>query len=349
MQFTLSTLAELTHTEYKGDAQTLLVNIATLQDAKAGDISFVSNAKYKRQIESSQATAIIMSAQLAEQYSGNALISKDPYLTFAKVVRLFHPPDKQQTGIHPSAIIDKTARLGKDVSIAANVVIEKGVNIAEGVQIGAGSVIAENSSIGENTCLHANVTLYSDSQIGKNSILHSGVVIGADGFGFVLQEDKTWYKIQQVGNVIIGDDVEIGANSTIDRAALGSTKIASGVKIDNQVIIGHNVQIGEHTIMPGGSSVAGSTKIGKRCQIGGEVAMAGHLEIADDVMITGRSMVTNSLKVAGVYSSGITTEENAKWRRNAARFRSLDKMAKQLNQLEKLLNKKQDKENKHGE
>jgi UDP-3-O-[3-hydroxymyristoyl] glucosamine N-acyltransferase len=346
MEFTLSALAELTHTEFKGDEQTLLSNVATLQDATAGDISFVSNPKYKRQLESSKASVIILSEKLAEQYEGNALITKDPYLTFAKVVRLFNPSKEQQASIHPTAVIDETATIGKHVNIAANVVIEKGVTIEDGVQIGAGSVIGVNSSVDQNTLLYANVTLYSDSKIGKNVILHSGVVIGADGFGFVLQEDKTWYKILQVGNVIIADDVEIGANTTIDRAALGSTKIAKGVKIDNQVIIGHNVQIDEHTIMPGGSLVAGSTNIGKRCQIGGGVAIAGHLEIADDVMITGRSMVTNSLKSAGVYSSGITTEENAKWRRNAARFRSLDKMAKQLNQLEKKL---QDKENTHGE
>jgi len=349
MEFTLSNLAELTHTEFKGDGKTLLSNVATLQDAKAGDISFVSNPKYKRQLASSQASAVILSAQLAEQYDGNALIAKDPYLAFAKVVRLFNPEKKQQAKIHPTAVIDQTATIGKRANIAANVVIDKGVSIEDDVQIGAGSVIGESSSIAQNSVLHANVTLYSDSIIGKNVILHSGVVIGADGFGFVLQEDKTWFKILQVGNVIIADDVEVGANTTIDRAALGSTKIAKGVKIDNQVIIGHNVQIGEHTIMPGGSLVAGSTNIGKRCQIGGGVAMAGHLEIADDVMITGRSMVTNSLKSAGVYSSGITTEENAKWRRNAARFRSLDKMAKQLNQLEKSVTKIQEKENNDGQ
>ncbi|MCF6191327.1 MAG: UDP-3-O-(3-hydroxymyristoyl)glucosamine N-acyltransferase [Cocleimonas sp.] len=349
MKFTLSTLAELTHTEFKGDEKTALTNIATLEDARAGDISFVSNPKYKRQLQSTQASVVILSAQLAEQYAGNALISKDPYLTFAKVVRLFNPSKKQLASIHPTTVIDETATIAKHVNIAANVVIEKGVNIQEGVQIGAGCVIGENSSIDQNTRLNANVTLYSDSQIGKNVIIHSGVVIGADGFGFVLQDDKSWYKILQIGNVVIGDDVEIGANTTIDRAALGSTKIANGVKIDNQVIIGHNVQINEDTIMPGGSLVAGSTRIGKRCQIGGGVAIAGHLEIADDVMITGRSMVTNSLKSAGVYSSGITTEENSKWRRNAARFRSLDKMAKQLNQLEKSFIKTQEKENTNGE
>ncbi len=346
MEFTLSRLAELTQTEPKGDKQTMLRNVATLKDAMAGDISFVSNPKYKRQLETTKASVVILSAQLAENYDGNALIAKDPYLTFAKVVRLFNPPKKLAASIHPSAVIDKLAVLGKSVNIAANVVIEKGVNIKDGVQIGAGSYIGENSNIDQDTLLYANVTLYSDSQVGKNTIIHSGVVIGADGFGFVLQEDKSWYKILQVGNVVIGDDVEIGANTTIDRAALGSTNIANGVKIDNQVIIGHNVKIDENTIMPGGSLVAGSTNIGKRCQIGGGVAIAGHLEIADDVMITGRSMVTNSLKTAGVYSSGITTEENAKWRRNAARFRSLDKMAKQLNQLEKKL---QDKENTDGE
>ena len=339
MEFTLASLAKLTKCEVKGAKQILLKNIAALDKAKQGEISFLSNLKYKRQLETTKASAVILTADVAENFSGNALIAKDPYLTFAKIVSLFYPEEKPVASIHPSAVIDETAMLGEGVCISANAVIESDAILRDGVQVGVGCFIGKNTQVGENTVLNANVTLYFDTVVGSNSIIHSGAVIGADGFGFALQADKSWYKIKQVGNVEIGDDVEIGANTTVDRAALGSTKIANGVKLDNQVIIGHNVHIDEHAIMAGGSLIAGSSKVGKRCQIGGGVAISGHLEIVDDVVITGRSMVIGSIKKSGVYSSGITTEENSKWRRNATRFRSLDKIAKTVRRLEKKLDK----------
>ena len=339
MEFTLEALAELTHCEVRGEKQLLLQNIATLQDAKESEISFVSNPKYKQQLNTTKASAVILTEKMAEHYLGNVLIAKDPYLTFAKIVSLFHPEEKQIASIHPSAVIDETATLGEGVCIGANVVIESHVKLQDNVKIGSGCFIGKSTSIGQNTVLNANVTLYYDTLMGENCIIHSGAVIGADGFGFAPQADKTWYKIKQVGNVIIGDDVEIGANTTVDRAALGSTLLSNGVKLDNQVIIGHNVHIDEHAIMAGGSLIAGSSKVGKRCQIGGGVAISGHLEIVDDVVITGRSMVIGSIKKAGVYSSGITIEENSKWRRNAVRFRSLDDLAKTVKRLEKKLDK----------
>ncbi len=339
MEFTLASLAKLTKCEVKGTKQILLKNIAALDKAKQGEISFLSNLKYKRQLETTKASAVILTADAAENFSGNALIAKDPYLTFAKIVSLFYPEEKPIASIHPSAVIDETATLGEGVCISANAVIESGAILRDGAQVGVGCFIGKNTRVGENTVLNANVTLYFDTVVGNNSIIHSGAVIGADGFGFALQADKSWYKIKQVGNVEIGDEVEIGANTTVDRAALGSTIIANGVKLDNQVIIGHNVHIDEHAIMAGGSLIAGSSKVGKRCQIGGGVAISGHLEIVDDVVITGRSMVIGSIKKSGVYSSGITTEENSKWRRNATRFRSLDKIAKTVRRLEKKLDK----------
>lgn len=333
----LKQLADLTGSKAIGNEQLTINNVATLQNATQGEISFVSNPKYIKLLESTNASAVILPPKLAIDFEGNALVNDDPYLTFAKVVNIFHKPASPQAYIHSSAIIADDASIGENVNIAANVVINSGVSIGSNSIIGAGSVINENSSIGSSALIYPNVTIYADIQIGINAIIHSGTVIGSDGFGFAPQQDKSWYKILQIGNVIIGDDVEIGANTTIDRAALGSTIIGNGVKLDNQIQIAHNVQIGDLTIIAGAVGIAGSTIVGERCQIGGTVAISGHLTIADDVIITGRSMVINSIKKSGVYSSGIAADENRKWRRNAARFRHLDEMAKKIKQIEREL------------
>lgn len=335
MNLSLKQLAQLTGSELKGDENTQLNGVAPLQDAVSGQISFVSNPKFKKYLTETKASVVILTPELADGYSGGALINSDPYLTFAKVVYAFHKPENPPAVFHPSAVISDQALIGEQVSIAPNVVIEAGVKIGNGVVIGAGCVIGKNSVLGDDIVLHANVTLYADTHIGSRSIIHSGAVIGSDGFGFAPQKDKSWYKILQVGNVVIGCDVEVGAGTTIDRAALGSTRIADGVKLDNQVQIAHNVEIDEHAIIAGGTMIAGSTKVGKYCQFGGVVAIAGHLNIVENVVITGRGMVTGSINKPGVYSSGVALQENRKWRRNAARFRQLDEMAKKLKKLEK--------------
>ncbi|HIQ15342.1 MAG TPA: UDP-3-O-(3-hydroxymyristoyl)glucosamine N-acyltransferase [Leucothrix sp.] len=329
----LKELADLTGSEVKGDTQLQVSDVATLKDAKQDQISFVSNPKYRKQLDTTKASAVILSPKMASAYSGHALINNDPYLTFAKVVNAFHKQGISKANIHPSAVIATDSIIGKNVNIAANVVIDSAVNIGNNAVIGAGSVIGKDSVLGSGAFIHPNVTIYSDTQIGTNAIVHSGAVIGSDGFGFAPQKDKSWYKILQIGNVVIGDDVEIGANTTVDRAALGSTTIGNGVKLDNQVQIAHNVKIGDFTIIAGAVGIAGSTIVGERCQIGGAVAISGHLNIADDVIITGRGMVISSIKEPGVYSSGIVIDENRKWRRNAARFRHLDDMAKQIKEL----------------
>jgi len=341
MTFTLERLAELTNSEFKGDGKCSLDGVASLGEASEGEISFVSNPKYKKLLASSKASVIILSSALAEDYIGNVLVNDDPYLTFAKIVSIFYEKTELTSSIHTRSTIDKSATLNKRVNIAANVVIDSDVIIEEGVTIGAGCFIGEGSILKKNVQLHPNVTLYKDTQIGANSIIHSGSVIGSDGFGYAPQKDKSWYKILQIGNVIIGSDVEIGASTTIDRAALGSTIIGNGVKLDNQIQIAHNVKIGEYSIIAGATNIAGSTEIGKACQIGGAVAISGHLQIADHVIITGRSMVMKSIKEAGVYSSGVATEENKKWRRNAARFRQLDEMAKTIKRLERKLEERE--------
>ena len=342
MIFTLERLAEHTNSKFKGDGECQLGGVASLDEACEGDISFVSNPKYKKLLAISKASAVILSSTLAEDHLGNVLINDDPYLTFAKVVSIFHERKELVPAIHSSVIIDKSTTINESVNIAANVVIESDVTIEEGVTIGAGCFIGEGSVLKKNVRLYPNVTLYKDTQIGANSIIHSATVIGSDGFGYAPQKDKSWYKILQIGNVIIGSDVEIGASTTIDRAALGSTIIGNGVKLDNQIQIAHNVKIGEYSIIAGATNIAGSTEIGKACQIGGAVAISGHLQIADNVIITGRSMVMKSIKKAGVYSSGVATEENRKWRRNAARFRQLDEMAKTIKRLEKKLEEREE-------
>lgn len=337
MKITLGDLARQTNSEVKGDPGTIISGVNTLDDASDTDISFVSNPKYKKKLQSTHAKAVVLSPELASDYSGNALINAEPYLTFAKVVFAFHGENIEPSQIHPSSIISDKAKLGENVSIGANVVIEEDAQIGDNSVIKAGAFIGAQSKIGENSLIYPNVTIYSDTIIGARAIIHASSVIGADGFGFAPKPDKSWYKILQVGNVVIGDDVEIGACTSIDRAALGSTKIGNDVKIDNQVQIGHNVEIGNHTVMAGGSMVSGSTKIGAYCQIGGQAGLAGHITIADGVIITGRGMVIGSIKEPGVYSSGVPLDENRKWRRNAMRFRYLDEMAKTLKKIEKQL------------
>lgn len=335
MKISLEKLAKLTNSALLGDKSTKLSSVASLEDAIEGQISFVSNSKYLRLLSITKASALILPLELAKDFKGNALVNSNPYLTFAKVLEIIHTECKTTPSVHPSSVIAADAIIDKSATIGANVVVESGVIIKPAVNIGAGSYIGKNTFIAQNTKLYPNVSIYAGTKIGRNSIIHSGVVIGSDGFGFAIQEDKSWLKILQIGDVEIGDNVEIGANTTIDRAALGTTLISNGVKLDNQIQVGHNVQIGENTAIAAATVIAGSTNIGKRCQIGGTVAIAGHLQITDDVIITGKSMVIKSINKPGVYSSGIAADENKKWRRNAARFRQLDEMAKKIIRLEK--------------
>lgn len=340
MTYTLEQLAELTKSSFSGDKNIEINSVSALSEASDGQISFVSNPKYIKQLETTNATAVILSKKLADKYTGNTLINDDPYLTFARVLEIIYTEPNYSSTVHESALIAETSLLDQSANIGPNVVIEDGVTIEADVKIDAGCYIGKGTKIASGVHLYPNVTLYKDTQIGKNSIIHSGAVIGADGFGFAPTPEKEWFKILQIGNVVIGENVEIGSSTTIDRAALGSTFINNGVKLDSQIHIGHNVKIDEHTVIAAGTLIAGSSTIGKRCQIGGAVAIAGHLSVADDVIITGRCLVTKSIKKSGVFSSGTTADENKKWRKNAARFRSLDEMAKKIRYLEQKLNEK---------
>lgn len=333
---TLQSLAVATGTTLHGDGACEIQAAASIEQADATDISFIRDKKHARYLQTSSAGALILTPDLAAEYSGNCLVSLNPYLSYAQVVTLLYPVNLPTPGIAASAVVAQDVVLGVDVCIGPNVTIESGAVIGSGSVLMAGCVIGANCRVGEDNYFHANVTLAADTQTGERVILHSGAVLGADGFGFVPQASG-WYKIPQVGNVVLGDDVEVGANTTIDRAAMGSTLIENGVKLDNLIQVGHNVQIGEHTAVASCTAIAGSTHIGARCQIAGGCSIAGHLTIADNVTITGTSMVISSIKVAGVYSSGMPAETNAQWRKNAVRFRQLDKLTQRVKALEQQL------------
>lgn len=334
---TLAELARQVGGTVRGNGSEVIHGVATLQSAGPGQISFLSNPRYRKFLDATRAAAVIVTPDDAEHCTVNALLVENPYIAYARIAGIFAPLAPFSEGAHPSAVIDSTVTLGARVSIGPNTVIEAGAVIDDGVRIGAGCVIGRDVHIGAESCLEAHVTLWHGTRLGKRALIHPGVVIGADGFGLA-NDAGVWVKVPQLGRVIIGDDVEIGANTTIDRGALDDTVIEDGVKLDNLIQIGHNVHIGAHTAIAACTAVAGSTKIGKYCGIGGTVGIVGHLEIADRVQITGMSMVTQSITEPGTYSSGTPLEPNAQWRRNFVRVKQLDEMWRRLKQLESELN-----------
>ena len=330
---TLAELAAHVGGQVQGDGATTITGIGTLQSARAGQISFLANSRYRKFLQSTQASAVIVAEEYAADCPGNALIVAKPYVAYARIANLFVGRLVCENGVHATAVVSAGVRLGARVTIGPHSVIGEGVILGDDVWIGAGCVLGRNVSIGADGRLEANITLWHGTQIGVRALIHPGVVIGADGFGLA-NDNGVWIKVPQLGSVRIGDDVEIGANTTIDCGALEDTIIEDGVKLDNLIQIGHNVHIGAHTAIAACTAIAGSTKIGKYCGIGGTVGIVGHLEIADHVQITGMSMVTKSISEAGVYSSGTPLEPNAQWHKNFARFKHLDEMWRRIKHLE---------------
>jgi UDP-3-O-[3-hydroxymyristoyl] glucosamine N-acyltransferase len=333
--YTLGELAGLLDVQLHGDPSIPITGLATLKSATAGQLSFLSNPRYATQLASCRASAVIIDPEFASACPSAQLLSASPYVTYARASQLFAPARPVLPGIHSTACVDESAQIGAQVSIGANAVIEADVVIGAGSVIGAGTYVGARSRIGRDCMLYPNVTVYHDVSIGDSVVLHSSVVIGADGFGFAFDGRRS-VKIAQLGGVQIGNDVEIGAGSTVDRGALDDTIIEQGVKIDNQVQIAHNCIVGEHTIICGCSAIAGSTSIGRYCTIGGGVGIIGHLRIADKVMISAMSLVSQSIGESGIYSSGTGLLESKEWKRNIVRFRQLDDMAKRLRELEKI-------------
>ena len=320
--------------QLEGDGSVVVSQVATLVSAQSGQIAFLANPKYRQQLQSTGASAVIVPPKFAGDTSLPRIIHPNSYAYYARVVGLLNPPDARPCGVHPSAVAHSD--VPASASVGENVVIGTGVVIGENVTLYPGCVVGDGVSIGEDSVLYPNVVVYRDCVIGKRAIVQSGAVIGSDGFGFA-KEGESWVKIPQIGRVVVGDDVEIGANTSIDRGALDDTVIGDGVKLDNQIQIAHNVVIGNHTAMAGCVGVAGSTRIGQRCTIGGAGMIIGHLELADDVHISAGTMVTKSLRQPGQYTSIFPLESHDEWLQNAAQIKRLAKLAERVSELEKKL------------
>lgn len=337
--YSLKALAEHAGATVVGDEDYQISGLNTLQNATSEQLSFLANALYQKDLATTAAGCVILHPNEAAGYHGNKLVAEDPYYAFALLTQLFVDDHDAASGIHPTVVLGEDTIIAEDASIAANVVIGRSVSIESGARIGAGCYIGDHSHIAKDTVIYPNVSIYSRVNIGAQCIVHSGAVIGSDGFGFAPKKNTSekkaarsgaWQKIYQLGGVEIGDNVEIGAGTTIDRGALENTVIAQGVKLDNQIQIAHNVVIGENTAIAGATAIAGSTVIGQRCTIAGAVGIIGHLTITDDVHITAMTLVTKSIEKSGSYSSGTPLNKTAVWRKNAARFNRLDESLKRL-------------------
>jgi len=332
--YRLGDIASELGAELRGNPDTEITGLATLQAASPGHIAFLANPSYGRYLTDTRASAVILSPSVADQCPTNVLLLDNPYLGYARLSHWFDPSPVAEPGVHPSAVVASSAKVSKSASIGPQAVIEAGAVIEDNVVVGAGCIVGARCRVGEQSILRPRVTLAHDIIVGKRCHILSGAVIGSDGFGFA-NEKGAWHRIAQLGRVVLGDDVEVGANTTIDRGALDDTVIGDGVKLDNLIQIAHNVSIGDHSAMAAMVGIAGSTRIGSHCVFGGASGVAGHLNIADQVHLTGMTLVTGDIRESGVYSSGTSADSNRQWRKNAVRFRQLDAMARRLKELEK--------------
>lgn len=310
----LAELAALVGGDLRGDGAAEVDSVATLSAAGPRQVTFLANNKYRKYLAGTRAGAVILAQADVADCPVAAIVAADPYLAYARIAAFLHPQEVP-TGVHASAVVHPSARIG------------------DGVSIGPLCVIGADAEIGAGSRLVANVTVMHGCVLGERVLVHAGAVIGADGFG-VVRDGEQWIKVPQLGSVRIGDDCEIGANTTIDRGALEDTVLEEGVKLDDQVMVAHNVQIGAHTVVAGCVGIAGSTRIGKRCMIAGAVGISGHLNICDDVMVMAMSMVTSDIHEPGQYAAGLPLDTLANWRRNGARFRNLDELFKRVRKLE---------------
>ena len=319
--------------ELQGDPDATVDRVAALQEAGPGSVAFLANPRYRRHLATTRATAVVLDAASAAACPVAALVARNPYATFARIAQQLHPSPPVSAGVHPSAVVEPGAVVDPTASVGAHAYVASGATVGPRASIGPGSIVLAGASIGADTRLVARVTVCERTRLGARCTVHPGAVIGADGFGHAPDADG-YVKVPQLGAVVIGDDVDVGCNTTIDRGALGDTVIGNGVKIDNLVQVGHNVRIGEHTVIAACSGISGSAVIGRRCMLGGMVGIVGHLEICDDVAVTGRTMVSSSIRKPGVYSSGLPADEARRFRRNAARFQRLDELARRVRRLE---------------
>jgi UDP-3-O-[3-hydroxymyristoyl] glucosamine N-acyltransferase len=329
LNLSLQQIVEQLGGSISGNPETLITRVGSLALAQAGAISFFSDSKYTSQLNNTAASALIIRPEHAALTTLPKIITDNPYAYFAKVSQLLNPTYVAATGVHASAVVDKATSLPASCSVGANAVIEANVTLGNNVTIGAGCVIERNSSICDNTVLEGNVTIKHGTQIGQNCHLFSGCVIGNDGFGYA-EESGTWVKIPQVGRVVIHNNVDIGANTTIDRGTIDDTVIEEGVKLDNLIQIAHNCRIGAHTVIAGCTGIAGSAIIGKHCKIGGAAMILGHLSIADNVTISPGSMIMRSINKAGTYTALMPLQAHEDWLKTAANIRHLSPHLDQL-------------------
>ena len=320
--------------ELVGDPAATVSHVATLANADSESLSFFANKAYRDQLRQTTAAAVLVHPDDANDCPVNALLADDPYLAYARIADVLHPFPEPVAGIHKSAVIGSSTNVPDSAQVSANAVIDDDCVIGEQVFIGPGVVIGPRCTIGDGTRLLANVTLVQDVRMGERCIIHPGAVLGADGFGNA-KSDGRWVKVPQVGGLRIGNDVEIGANTTVDRGAIDDTVIENGVRLDNLIQIGHNVQVGEHTAMAACAAVAGSTVIGKRCLIAGQAGIAGHVNICDDALIGGATMISKDINEPGFYLASFPAEKDRDWKRQVARFRRMDELAKRVQTLEK--------------
>jgi UDP-3-O-[3-hydroxymyristoyl] glucosamine N-acyltransferase len=334
MSVSLGELAVRFGCELRGDPATSIERVATLANAGAHSLAFLANPRYRAQLADTRAAAVVTAAADAPGCRAALLVCENPYATYARIAALLHPLPPLAPGVHPTAIVAPSARIDPSAEVGAFAAIGERVTIGARVFVGPHCNLDERVSLAADVRLTARVTLGPGVQIGARSVLQPGAVIGADGFGFA-PEKGTWLKVPQVGSVRVGADVEVGANTTIDRGAIEDTVIEDGVKLDNLIMIAHNVRVGAHTAIAACTGISGSVSIGKRCMIGGMVGIAGHLSVADDVVITAKSAVSHSITAAGVYSSTLPTEEAHAWRRLVARFKRSGVLEERLRRLER--------------
>ena len=334
ISYSLREITERLGGKIDGDAAVTVRQVATLERATPDTIAFLANERYLPQLKSTRAGAVIVGESGRSATQLPRIVCANPYAYFARVSALFNPAPVAQPGAHATAVIDDSARMAEDAEIGPCAVVGRGAVLGSCCVIGAGCFIGDGVVIGTGTRLYPNVTVYHDCVIGDRVILHSGVVIGADGFGIALEEER-WIKVPQIGRVVIGNDVEIGANTTVDRGALDDTVIEEGVKLDNQIQVAHNVRIGAHTAIAACTGIAGSAKIGRHCRIGGASGIAGHITIADRVQISTYTLITKSIDRPGTYTGAYAFEPHREWLKNAAQLRHLAELAQRVRELEK--------------
>lgn len=334
--YSLSEIAEKIGAEVQGEANTCISGLNTLREAGPEELSFLANPAYRQYLDDTKAGAVILDPDTAATYTGNALVMSNPYLGYALATPLFDRSPILPPGVHDQAVVAASASIAPSAAIGPKVVIGEGVSIGANTVIGAGTCVGDETVIGANCRIAANVSIYHGIVIGDEVTIHSGSVIGADGFGFAQHEGR-WIKIHQLGSVIIGNRVEIGACTTVDRGALGNTTIADGVILDNHVQVAHNVQLGENSAMASYAGVAGSTVVGKNCIFAARSGSVGHVTLNDGVHLTAAAVITKSLKEPGSYSSGTMFSKTRDWKKNAVRFNQLDELASRIRKLEKKL------------